>query len=265
MMRFFFPLLIITLAGLIAVADVRASGEFGPELAEFHKHIDDYQAEVERLIGQANAVAATYRDGGDAKAAVQALIDSWEDVGVHGAIETRATILYPTIWQAIVGLMQAIENDAGHEPVQVAANTLGGALWQGFGGVRLAAFQVEQGQTASAPPAAPEGDYGEQIAHIRDSLERAVEAYADGDLRRAEALIHDAYMKRFEFLEGDLIGKDAGLVEDLEMDFNARLPRLMQQGAKPAEVRAKLDDMLTDLDRAAELLARADADRPEVF
>jgi len=258
-------ILIGALAALIAVSPARAGGDFGPELAEFHKHIDDYRADVERLIGEADAVVETYRAGGDAKAGVQALIESWEEVGVHGAIETRAMVLYPTIWQAILGLMQAVEGDAGAEPVQAAADQVGVALWQGFGGVRLAASQAQQGQADAPTAAAPDGDAAEQIAQIRTELEQSVEAYLAGDLARAESLIHDAYMKRFEFLEGDLIAQDAELVEDLELDFNARLPQLMQGGADEAEVRARLDDMLADLERAGELLEQAEAARPEVF
>lgn len=266
MFRMLSMFLIAVLAAPGAVPPARASGDFGPELAEFHKHIDDYRADVQRLIGEADAIVDAYRQGGDARAMVQALIESWEEVGVHGAIETRATILYPTVWQAVLGLLQAVDSDAGVEQVRAAADQVGVALWQGFGGVRLAAYQVQQGQAAeSAAPVAPQGNAAEQLAQIRAELEQAVQAYLAGNLARAETLIHDAYMKRFELLEGDLIGQDAELVEDLELDFNARLPQLMQQGAGEAEVRAKLGDMLADLERAAKLLQQAEAERPEVF
>ncbi len=265
MSRFLCLLSLLVAAATISVAPVHAHGEAGEDLAEFHKHIDDYRADVERLIGEADAIVEVYREGGDAEAGVQSLIESWEEVGIHAAIETRATILYPLVWQAVLGLMQAVEGDAGVEQVRAAAADIGAALWQGLGGVRLAAFQVEQGQAVAAPTPAHAGGGAEQIAQIRTELEQALEAYAAGDLKRAEMLVHDAYMKRFEYLEGDLIGQDAELVEDLELDFNARLPQLMQQGAKVAALRDKLDDMFADLDRAAELLARAEADRPKVF
>ena len=264
-----FPLILagatLALLPMVLPMGVHAHGDFDDALAEFHKHIDDYRADARRLIDEAETVAATYRDGGDAAALIQPLIDSWEEVGIHGAIETRATVIYPNVWQGILGLKQAVENDAGVEAVEGAADTLAGALWQGLGAVRLAASQVGQDEPASAPPSPPEGDSAEQIAHIQAELEQAVEAYAEGDLKRAEALVHDAYLQRFEFLEGELIAQDAALVEDLELDFNARLPQLMQQGAEVEAVREKLDEMRADLDRAGELLAAAEAERGEVF
>jgi len=265
MMRIFHLSLAAAALALLPLGMLHAHGDFDDELAEFHKHIADYRADVERLTGEAEAIAATYRDGGDAAAMLQPLIDSWEEVGIHGAIETRATVIYPNVWQGILGLKQAVENDAGVEPVQSAVEALAGALWQGLGAVRLAASQVRQGEPASAPPSPPEGDSAEQIARIQSELEQAVEAYAGGDLERAEKLVHDAYMQRFEFLEGELIAQDAALVEDLELDFNARLPQLMQQGADLEAVRDKLDEMHAELDRAGELLAAAEAERGEVF
>lgn len=177
----------------------------------------------------------------------------------------HATVTYPGVWQRIVGLREAVESHADIDRVQAAADELAAALWQGLGAVRLVASQVESGEAASAPSDPPEGDSGEQIAHIQDALKQAVAAYDDGDLERAEKLIHDAYMQRFEFLEGDLIAQDAELVEKLELDFNAGLPRLMQQGAELEKVRAKLDEMLADLDRADQLLTKAESDRESVF
>ena len=257
--------LLIVAVALAPLSGVYAHGEYDAELDELHEHIDDYRAEVERLIGEAEAIVETHRKGGDAAAMVPALIDSWEDVGIHGAIELHASLTYPGVWQGIVGLQEAVESDADTDRVQAAADELAAALWQGLGAVRLVASRVESGEFARAPNEPPEGDTGEQIAHIQDELKQAVAAYDDGDLERAEKLIHGAYMQRFEFLEGGLIAQDAALVEDLEMDFNARLPQLMRQGADLDAVRAKLHDMLADLDRAGQLLTAAEAARGNVF
>lgn len=252
-------------AALVPLTAVHAHGEYDAELDELHEHIDDYRAEVERLMGEAEEIVETRRDGGEAAAMIDNLIDSWEEVGIHGAIELHASVTYPGVWQGLVELQEAVESDADIDRVQAAADELAAALWQGLGAVRLVASQVESGEVESAPSGPPGGDSGEQIAHIQDELKQAVAAYDDGDLERAEKLIHDAYMKRFEFLEGDLIAQDAELVEQLELDFNAGLPRLMQQGAELEKVRAKLDEMLAELDRADQLLTEAESDRESVF
>ena len=55
------------------------------------------------------------------------------------------------------------------------------------------------------------------------------------------------------------------LVEDLEIDFNVRLPQAIQQGATVDEVRAVVDRMQVKLDRARELLKEAEASRSDVF
>jgi len=260
-----FQFLILT--WLLGASAAQAGGNFGPELEEFYKHLDDYQAEVVTLIEETEAIVAAYPNADSVKPMVDALLERWEEVGLHGAIETRAPILYPTVWRALLGLIQATEGDMPAEQVAASADEVAAALWQGLGGVRLAAYQVQQDPDAvdAVAETPPDGDRGEQIARIKEELQQAAAAYADGNLARAETLIHDAYMKRFEYLEGDLIGQDAELVEKLELDFNARLPQLMEQGAEQAEIQARLSEMFADLDRAAELLAQAEAERPEVF
>ena len=257
------PLFLLAL--VLAFSSAHAHGDYEADVDEFHLRLDEYRQDVMRLLDCADEIAAAYSNEADAETSAQKLIDLWEEVAVHGAIERKASILYPPVWQAISNLQQALKTDAGEADLQAAQDDLAVALWQGLGGVTLAANQYEQGMDQVAAPAAPEGDYAEQIAAIRDELEQAVQAYADNDVKQAQKLVYNAYMQRFEFLEADLIAQDAELVEKLELDFNAGLPQLMQQGADVAAVREKLARMNAELDQAEALLAASEANRSEVF
>jgi len=257
------PLLLLAL--VLAFSSAHAHGDYEADVDEFHLRLDEYRQDVMRMLDCADEIAAAYSNDADAEASAQKLIDLWEEVALHGAIETKASILYPPVWQALSKLQQALKIDAGEADLQAARDNLAVALWQGLGGVTLAANQYEQGMDQIPAQAAPEGDYAEQIAAIRDELEQAVQAYADHDVKQAQKLVYNAYMQRFEFLEADLIAQDAELVEKLELAFNAGLPQLMQQGAEVAAVRNKLARMNAELDQAAALLAASEANRSEVF
>ena len=253
------------LALMLAFSSVHAHGDYEADVDEFHLRLDEYRQDVMHMLDSADKIAAAYSNETDAEASAQKLIDLWEEVAVHGAIETKASILYPPVWQALSNLQQALKTDAGEADLQAAQDDLAVALWQGLGGVTLAANQYEQGMEQVPTQAAPEGDYAEQIAAIRDELEQAVQAYADNDVKQAGKLVYNAYMQRFEFLEADLIAQDAELVEKLELDFNAGLPQLMQQGADVKAIRDKLAKMNAELDQAEALLAASEANRSEVF
>ncbi|MEZ5413657.1 MAG: plastocyanin/azurin family copper-binding protein [Opitutaceae bacterium] len=103
------------------------------------------------------------------------------------------------------------------------------------------------------------------IEAILQQLGFAVKAYAGGDAKRAEDLVHSAYLNLFEGLEGDLIEKDPELVTQLELDFNAGLSALFQEGAAMEDVRLKLGTMRKQLQRAKTLLTEAAAERSSVF
>lgn len=141
-----------TLAALIALclaaqpsAPAFAHGEMDPQhLEEFHLHLDDYEEEVEELIAEVRSIATDRPAGERADAALDELIEHWEDAGVHAAIETKATVAYPDIWRALVGFKQAIEEERGEEAVTAAADDLEAALREGYGALRLAASRVEE-------------------------------------------------------------------------------------------------------------------------
>ena len=130
-------------------------------------------------------------------------------------------------------------------------------------------YQLMQGTITAVAGSADTGDAPdaskEPVAAIVHRLEKALTAYADGDAERAGELVGSAYFNIFEGLEGDLIEQDPELVSDLEIDFNAALPSLFEDGAPVDEARAKLDEMRKKLKTAAQLLKRAEDARPSVF
>jgi hypothetical protein len=240
-----------------------AHGEPGEHVEAFAEHLDDYQQEITKLNSMLEGIAEDYAAEKDAAAGIDAFIEQWEEVGIHLVIETKATPLYPPIWQGIVRLREAVSEDAGADAVRSAAKQLQAAFWEGLGGVRLAAANPELA-------AAGGGHHGEQSAHdiihgIEHDLEHAVEDYAGGDVAEAKALIMQTYLNRFEGIEGDLIEHDPQLVTKLEEDFNAGLPMLMDEGAPVAKVQAKLEEMMEALEQAASMLMQADAGKRKVF
>ena len=78
-------------------------------------------------------------------------------------------------------------------------------------------------------------------------------------------LVHDTYLQRFEGVEGDLIAQDAALVEDLEKDFNVTLPQAISKDLGVDAVRKAVEAMQVKLDRARELLVKAEKSRKDVF
>lgn len=242
-----------------------AHGEFDEEdIAEFHLHMDDFSEEVDELTAELEPIVAAHARGEDTAAAIDAYIDHWEDAGVHAAIEIRATVTYPNIWQAIIVFQRTVGAGGDDAAVAAAAEQVKSALWQGFGALRLAASQVDE-EAAPTADAEPPASGPETVDRIVSDLEDAVAAYEDDDLERAETLIHRSYMDRFEGLEGDLIARDPELVASLEQDFNATLPLLMQQGASLDRVNEALATIRTKLERARDILRDVEGSRSEVF
>ena len=246
-------------------ATAQAHGEVGEHVEEFHKHLDDYARDVQALAKQIDRVVEAHRDGDDdAAKAAKELAHQWEEVKYHAAVEQQTSPLYAPIWQALVGLREAIQDDKDAQTVHQRGEQLKAALHQGLGALKLKADMPDHGAADSGKTHADEGVHA-TLKRIRDHLDQAVAEYADGHADDAKSLIEDAYFNNFEGLEGDLIEQDPDLVADLEKDFNAHLLGLINGGVPEAEVQAKVDAMKDKLDRAEKLLEQAGDDHGEVF
>ena len=103
------------------------------------------------------------------------------------------------------------------------------------------------------------------IDDIKTRLDRVVAKYAEQLNEVATTLVHDTYLQRFEGVEGDLIAKDAALVESLEKDFNVTLPQAISQDKGVEGVRSVVETMQSKLDKARVLLVEAEKGRKDVF
>jgi endo-1,4-beta-mannosidase len=256
-------LLPLALFAVVAANQVHANGEIGEHVNDLKAHIEEYTGEVRWFLEQADTIVDTYADKGAAAAEPGKLIEHWEAVKFHSAIETTYVPVYASIWQGIFGIHDAIKQGRPAAEAREQLAALEQAMWQALGAVKLAAKnQAEQPVAAtSTDPMDPVSTLGQ----IKDNLDRVVAKYAERDLDTALDLVHDTYADRFEGVEGPLIEHDAALVEDLEKDFNVILPKQLQGSASVQEVEQTVNSMKTKIERAQSLLADAAKNRRSVF
>ncbi len=246
------------------LSPVAADGPVGDHVNDMQGYLGEYQREVDWLIAQIDGMVDRYETAGREAAQPEKVVDYWEAVKFHSAIESNYIPLYASIWQGLFGVRQAMEGSQSVAEVRRQQAQLEQTLWQSLGAVKLAAQYQEQGLTgtiatrAATTPAAT-------LIEIKQALDSVVAKYAEQLPEEAIKLVQEAYLTRFEGVEGALIERDAELVEDLEIDFNVRLPQAIESGGTVNEVRALVESMQRKLDRARELLEEADAARSEVF
>lgn len=258
---------IIAMALLLPAAGLQAHGEAGEHVDDLEAHLTEYEDNVRSLTSTADALVADYAPDQDLSGRLAELIQQWERVKIHAAVEKRATPLYGPIWTAIGGLRRAVDNRAPKDEVRKRRDELETALWQGLGAVKLAAKQGGGGREAGRDEAHAAGgeDASATIHRIAEDLDQAAARYADGEVDSARKLIQETYLQRFEGLEGELIERDPELVADLEEDFNATLPNLMADDASRSKVRDRVAKMKARLEKAEEILAAAEEDEEDVF
>lgn len=272
------PALVGTLAVLTALLVVPLSGtalahgEASGEAAEFYKHMDVYAHNINNIIAQVNAITAGYEPGKAYAEEIDALVEKWESVEFHEAVETNAVVLYPPVWAAIGAFSTALKQGAAASTVQARAEDIAAALWQGYGGLKLLAARRGNGHgtahehaTEEQAQASAQTGGDAVIDTINANLDRVLVLYKKGQNEAAKALIADTYLGYFEGIEGDLIEQNAELVAQLELDFNATLPGLISKGAPAAEVAAQIEAMQADLNKARKLLKAAEAQESSVF
>ncbi|MCH6256505.1 hypothetical protein MLD52_08095 [Puniceicoccaceae bacterium K14] len=256
-------------------ASVYGNGEIDYELvAAFAENLDRFESELVKMSTQTDDYLKAYRKDKDTDAAFKAWVDLWESVGFHGVVETKAPYLYPPVWQGIYAMKGVVDAKGPIADMKKAAEQTKAALWQGLGGLRVLAANPSEDDHAD------HGDHGhshddhdhgsvdtddQPVEAIISALESAVSAYADGDSKKAEKLVFDAYMDIFEGLEGDLIQSNADLVTALELEFNAGLPKIFKDGGSVSDAKAKVESMKESLLQAKKLLAEAEAKRSSVF
>ena len=245
--------------------NVFANGAIGDHVNNLHAHIGEYTEEVEWLEHKFGGVVDAY-EAKDKSLKTDALIEYWEEVDFHSAIETQYVPIYASIWQGIYGVKVAIDEGKPVSDVRVEQEKLNHALWQALGAVKLASQYQKKGLVGKVQTTEKEPTTGpEVIDDIKTRLDRVVAKYAEQLHEVATTLVHDTYLQRFEGVEGDLIAKDAALVEDLEKDFNVTLPQAISKDTGVDAVRKVVESMQAKLDRARALLVEVEQSRKDVF
>lgn len=241
-----------------------AGGDVGEHVNDLQAHLDDYNKEVVWLIKQVDGIVDRYESDGVAAAKPEAVVEHWEAVDFHAAIETNYIQLYSHIWQGLFGVREAIENKLAVSKVRAEQNKLEQTLWQSLGAVKVAAeyqkrglLPAVEGTTAASPV--------ETMDIINRQLGRVVAKYAEKLPDEATKIVQETYLTRFEGVEGMLIEKDADLVEDLEIDFNVRLPKAISNKASLDEVRGVVEKMNVKLDKARNILVEVEKNRKDIF
>lgn len=93
-----------------------------------------------------------------------------------------------------------------------------------------------------------------EIAAVQSMLRRALALYRGGERARAERLVGDAYLERFERVERPLEKRDPALTARLELRISTVIRQRMKQGRPVAEVARLVAQTERDLDRARRLL-----------
>jgi hypothetical protein len=242
-----------------------ANGAIGDHVNNLHAHIGEYTEEVHWLESKFGSVVDAY-EAKDKSLKTDALIEYCEEVDFHSAIETQYVPIYASIWQGIYGVKVAIDEGKPIADVRVEQEKLNHALWQALGAVKLASQYQKKGLVNKVQTTEKEPTTGpEVIDDIKTRLDRVVAKYAEQLHEVATTLVHDTYLQRFEGVEGDLIAKNAALVEDLEKDFNVTLPQAISKDTGVDSVRKVVESMQAKLDRARALLVEVEQSRKDVF
>lgn len=254
-----------TLAAVLGAGQAWANGPIGEHVNHLQDNLGEYTEEVNWIIGQVDAMLATYEAKGGKAAQSERLIEYWEAVDFHAAIETNYVPVYASIWQGLYGVKGAIDAGKPIADVRSEQEKLEQALWQGLGAVKLAAMYQQRGLLdkikTTDGPATPQA----ALIEVKQRLDRVVAKYAEQLYQEATDIVHDTYLNLFEGVEGALIEQDAGLVEDLEKDFNVTLPKAIAGKGSVDEVRSVVLSMQSKIDRAKALLKQAEKERKDVF
>jgi DNA anti-recombination protein RmuC len=256
-------------AGILAAllsGQALANGAIGEHVNNLQGHLEQYTEEVDWLITKVDGIVDTYETSGQKAAKVDAVLEHWEAVDFHAAIETNYVPVYASIWQGLFGVKQAIDNNAPIAVVREEQAKLEQALWQALGAVKLAAQYQQKGLLAQVKPLESESTTPpETLEEIKHQLDRVVAKYAEQLPDAAKNIVHDTYLHRFEGVEGLLIAQDAALVEGLEKDFNVTLPQALDRKVSVDEVQQVVQAMQAKLDKAKSLLLTAEKEQKDVF
>ncbi len=245
---------------------VNANGPVGEHVNHLSKNLPAYEKEVHWILEKVDDIISRYEKSGAKAAHAEAVVEHWEAVKFHAAIETNYVLVYASIWQGLFAVKDAIDNGSPASAVKQEREKLAQALWQGLGAVKMAATFQDKGLLAKIQTreGAPSNSL-EALSTINNRLNRVVAKYAEKLTDTSVKIVAETYLNLFEGVEGELIALDAELVEDLEKDFNVTLPKAIKSNASVEQVRQIVTAMTGKVDNALALLTDKAKNKKDVF
>ena len=101
---------------------------------------------------------------------------------------------------------------------------------------------------------AEERNPGEIITEIRSLLNQTIMEYQNKNSSGASALVEEAYLENYEFIEAPLAEQNETLMEETEVMLREQLRDLVKSDSVEADVQTLLQKINSNLDQADQLL-----------
>ena len=111
-------------------------------------------------------------------------------------------------------------------------------------------LNLSNGQESDAKERNP----GEIITEIRSLLNQTIIEYQNKNSSGASALVEEAYLENYEFIEAPLAEQNETLMEETEVMLREQLRDLVKSDSVEADVQALLQKINSNLDQADQLL-----------
>jgi hypothetical protein len=111
-------------------------------------------------------------------------------------------------------------------------------------------LNLSNGQESGAEERNP----GEIITEIRSLLNQTIIEYQNKNSSGASALVEEAYLENYEFIEAPLAEQNETLMEETEVMLREQLRDLVKSDSVEADVQTLLQKINSNLDQADQLL-----------
>lgn len=111
-------------------------------------------------------------------------------------------------------------------------------------------LNLSNGQESDAEERNP----GEIISEIRSLLNQTIIEYQNKNSSGASALVEEAYLENYEFIEAPLAEQNETLMEETEVMLREQLRDLVKSDSVEADIQALLQKINSNLDQADQLL-----------
>ena len=101
---------------------------------------------------------------------------------------------------------------------------------------------------------AEERNLGEIITEIRSLLNQTIIEYQNKNSSGASALVEEAYLENYEFIEAPLAEQNETLMEETEVMLREQLRDLVKSDSVEADIQALIQKINSNLDQADQLL-----------